>query len=172
MQASWRSAGLAATAVAVLGTAACTSTASGPAADSSPSTSATSGPTGVYGATDNPTRLEPTEVATDQPVTVQPGPDISVFVTYSGWNSLSGSVDVGGYVAGVVESDGTCTLTLTRGSTEVTGSTPATPDVGTTSCGGLTVPGSAVSAGTWTAVVGYDSDSSSGSSDPVEVTVP
>ena len=47
----------------------------------------------------------------------------------------------GGYVSGVIEDGGVCTLTLTQGSSSVTVEGPAMPDATTTVCGGLVVPG-------------------------------
>jgi hypothetical protein len=127
---------------------------------------------GVYGSPADPSRVEPTEVATDAPVTVSPGRTASIFITQHGWNSSSGQVEISGYLAGLYETEGTCTVTLTAGSRSVSASTPATPDATSTSCGGLAVPGSKLSSGTWSAVVTYESATSRGTSEPVQVDVP
>ena len=119
-------------------------------------------------------RPEPSDVATDAPVEVaQTGSDVPVHITYKGWEDATGSVEVGAYVEGLVEDGGTCTLILTQGGTEVTASASGLADASTTSCGaGLSVPGAELTPGTWTAVVDYESSTSSGSSDSVEVEVP
>jgi hypothetical protein len=115
---------------------------------------------------------DPTVVATDPPVTRAPDADSVVMVTYAVWEPTSSAVEEGSFVQGVVESGGTCTLTLTKGDTVVTESAPAEPDATTTSCGGISVQGSRLSSGTWSAVVSYESATTSGSSDATEVAVP
>jgi hypothetical protein len=109
-------------------------------------------------------------VATDEPV-VATGSEVAVTVTFYGWNATSQVVQVGGYVAGVVEEGGVCTLTLTKGGRSVTGRTDAVADASTTACGAVTVPGDRVSAGTWQAVLSYSSAGHSGTSDAVDVEV-
>lgn len=118
-----------------------------------------------------PDPYEGQDVATDPPV-VATGEQVDVTVTFTGWNSTAGEVQVGGYVAGVVEDGGTCTLTLTKDGQSVTGSRPAAPDAATTACGAVVVPGDRVSAGTWQAVLTYSSAAHSGSSEAWDVEVP
>lgn len=135
------------------------------------SAAATADP-GVYGEPVNPSLPNPTDVATDAPVEVAPTEDGEVFITYAQWSNTTSAVEVGGYVAGVVEDDGTCTLTLTRGEVVVTGTIAGTPDATSTSCGGLTISGDELGTGHWNAVVTYDSPSSHATSEPVDVEVP
>lgn len=176
MQARWRSLVLGAAVAAVAGTAACGSTSgsdTGTAAAAEVSaTGAAPAPPTVYGEPVEPSREEPSDVAVDAPVTVAPGEPASVVITYAEWNPTDGVIEEGSFVQGVVETGGTCVLTLTRGATSVTASGPAEPDATTTSCGGLSVPGDQVSSGTWSAVVSYRSDRTEGTSPAVEVTVP
>ncbi|SDD82253.1 hypothetical protein SAMN05216410_0223 [Sanguibacter gelidistatuariae] len=80
-------------------------------------------------------------------------------------------MEVGAYAA-VVENTGQCTLTLTKGTTVRSQTLDALSDVSTMSCGGFLIPGSDLSTGTWSAIVTYVSERSSGQSDPIEVTVP
>ncbi|WP_448615672.1 hypothetical protein [Modestobacter sp. URMC 112] len=96
---------------------------------------------------------------------------VAVTTTYAGVLAGGSSVEAGGYV-GVVEQGGTCTLTLTRDDTVRTASAEGTPDATTTACGGLAVPLSDLASGTWEAVLGYESDRSSGEAPAVEVEVP
>lgn len=109
-------------------------------------------------------------IATDTPVVVTSS-TVPVVVTYSGWNASLRKVMVGGYVTGVIESGGTCTLTLTHAGTSVTASGPGRPDAATTACGGLTVPGSSLTAGSWKAVLSYASKASTGTSSSVDIDV-
>lgn len=109
-------------------------------------------------------------VATDEPHVVT-DESVAVTVTYFGWNDGARQVQVGGFVGGVVEEGGVCTLTLTKGGATVTGRTEALPDASTTSCGEVAVPGDELSAGTWRAVLSYSSDGHSGASEPVDVEV-
>jgi hypothetical protein len=109
-------------------------------------------------------------VVTDEPV-VATGAEVPVSITFYGWNPTSEEVQVGGYVAGVVEDGGVCTLTLTNGGTTVTGRTDALPDASATACGAVTVPGTEVGPGTWQAVLSYSSAGHSGTSDAVDVEV-
>lgn len=130
-----------------------------------------------------PTRVpEPTPgqvVATDAP---QPttGGSVQVVTTYAAWEApqgvssvdgRSGRVLVDGYVAGVIESSGTCTVTLTKDGVTVTGHAAGEADATTTVCGGLAVSDPRLTPGTWSAVLSYRSATSSGAARPVNVTV-
>lgn len=110
-------------------------------------------------------------LATDPPVRAT-GADVRVVTTFHDWNATSHEVMVGGYVQGVVEDGGTCTLTLTSGSSRATGSSRAHADATTTTCGAVTVPGSDLAAGTWNAVLSYSSPKHSGKAAAVTVAVP
>jgi hypothetical protein len=109
-------------------------------------------------------------VATDPPVVVT-GSKVPVFVTYSGWDADQRVAVVAGFVPGVVQSNGTCTLTLTEGSRSVVVRSPAHPDASTTECGEMSVPGTKLAPGTWRAVLSYRSPSSSGAAAPVDIEV-
>lgn len=122
---------------------------------------------------------DPTEVPSDppqdddatEPGTAPTGGSTTVVITYADWVPETSEVEVGAYAA-VVEDGGTCTLTLTRAGTSATRTNDALTDVSTVSCGGFLIPGSELSTGTWSAVVTYASPSFSGTSSPVEVSVP
>lgn len=138
------------------------------AASLSPSGQDPAGTTAPAGDSAQPTSGQ--TVATDTPVIVTSS-TVPVVVTHSGWNASLKKVMVGGYVSGVIESGGTCTLTLTRAGVHVTTSGPARPDAATTACGGLTVPGSSLTPGTWKAVLSYASKASTGTSSAVDIDV-
>jgi hypothetical protein len=123
-------------------------------------------PTGSLG----PDPYEGEPVATDGPV-VATGSEVQVTVTFAGWNATAGQVQVGGYVAGVVEDGGTCTLTLTKGAQTVTGRAEAVADASTTACGAVTVPGDEVGDGTWSARLAYESAAHVGTSEAWDVEV-
>ena len=127
---------------------------------------------GVYGIPLDPSQPEPTFVATDEPQPIAASDDATVQITYFGWNPDARAVELAGFVASVVETDGTCTLTLTKGQDSRTTSTAATPNVTNTACGEQLLPGDQLSSGTWSAVLSYDSPTSHGVSEPVEVDVP
>lgn len=112
---------------------------------------------------------EPPEVAVD-PAAETGGGEVDVVLTFAGFDESTGTVQANGFAAGVLEDGGTCTLTLTRGDDEVTATSTGTADASTTSCGLLeTEPG--LAAGTWDAVLTYESDAAEGRSQSVEVSV-
>jgi hypothetical protein len=96
-----------------------------------------------------------------------------VTVTISTWAQKDGAITVNGFVGGVVEDGGTCTLTMTFAATgkQVTTSRTAIANVTNTSCGESTVPVSKLSSGSWHAVLAYSSSASSGQSSPVTIDV-
>jgi hypothetical protein len=96
---------------------------------------------------------------------------VDVVTTFAGWNGLSHAVEVGGYAA-VVEPVGTCTLRLSHAGKVVTLKHTASTDATTVACGGFSVPRSQLTAGVWTAVLGYRSTTSAGEAAAVTLTVP
>jgi hypothetical protein len=133
---------------------------------------------GTYGTPLDPTAPDPTDVATDPAPSAAPTPtdgargEATVQITYYGWNPAGSVVEVGGFVPFLVEEGGTCTLTLTQGAASATATREATPNVTSTACGELVVPGDQLAPGTWSAVLAYESDRSTGSTEAVEVQVP
>lgn len=92
-------------------------------------------------------------------------------MTFAAWQPATASVEVGGY-ADVVEEDGTCTLELSQGSASVSTTSTASPDATTTSCGILTIAGTTLQPGPWTAVLRYESPRTAGESPPITIEVP
>lgn len=111
-----------------------------------------------------PAAPEDEQVAAATPVTVS--------LTYSGYDSATAAVVAGGYATDVVEQDATCTLVLRRDGVELWGESLGTPSATTTDCGEVRVGGTALTSGTWEAVLGYTSETSAGQSAAVEVEVP
>lgn len=129
-------------------------------------------PAATAGSTPAPYTIkpEPTHVATDPARTTLPGGRADVHLTYVTFDASSGTVQASGFVAGLIEDGGTCTLTLTKGTDLVTATSTAGADATTTSCGLLeTSPG--IAAGNWQAVVAYSSPRASGRSQVAEVAV-
>lgn len=176
MRHGWRATGAALALATLATTAACGSSPEEEAAASSSAAAAaaaTAAP-GSYGSPVDPSLPNPSGVATDSPAPTASASAASatVVVTYSGWTDADAAVEFGAYVAGLAESGGTCTLTLTSGSRSARAQVSGEPDAASTSCPGMAVPGDELASGTWTAVVSYESPSTSGESDPVEVVVP
>lgn len=109
-------------------------------------------------------------VAVDEPLAATGGA-VDVQVTFWGWDDDAQVVEVGGFVSGVVESGGSCLLTLSHDGRTVTVEAEGRPDATTTSCGALTVDGDRLEPGTWTAVLTYSSATSSGAADEREIEV-
>lgn len=103
--------------------------------------------------------------------TIVPLTPTTVTASFWGFDAASATAQVGGY-ADVVESDGACTLVLTLADHEVSVSGPAQADAATTTCGTLSVPRSQLSAGTWSAELGYTSATSTGVAPTVTIEVP
>ena len=97
---------------------------------------------------------------------------VAVSLTYTGYDAAAGAVVAGGYAAGVVEEDATCTLVLRREGVELRGESLGTANATTTDCGEVRVGGAALTSGTWEAVLSYTSDTSVGESAAGEVVVP
>ncbi|MGY1813429.1 hypothetical protein [Blastococcus sp. SYSU D00820] len=124
---------------------------------------------GAAAPTDEP--LPPTAVPTTAPLPASPAP-VSVLMSYSGWDAPASAVVAGGFVPDLLESDGTCTLTLTRDGVVLSGGSEATPDASTTSCGEVRVSGAELTSGPWQATLSYASPRSAGESQPFTVVVP
>ncbi|MFP3715040.1 hypothetical protein [Puerhibacterium sp. TATVAM-FAB25] len=130
-----------------------------PTPSEAPSPTATATPTPTPSATPTPTPTAPSRATAD------------VELSFLAFNAGSGAVEASGY-ATVYEEGGTCTLVLTKDGATARGQIEGLPDVATTSCGGLEVPRSQLSSGTWRAVLEYESPTTVGSSEAREVVVP
>lgn len=81
---------------------------------------------------------------------------VEVVVTAAEWSPGAGA-EVAGYVSGIVEDGGECTLTLENGDVRLEASRPATADATTTACGWLQIDDPQVTSGTWVATLRYQS---------------
>jgi cytoskeletal protein RodZ len=143
------------------------STASDPAA---PDADATAGEESAEATTKTVTQPNATTAPEDEEA-AGPAP-VAVSLTYAGYDPSLPAVVAGGYAAGVVEVDATCTLVLRREGVELRGEALGSPNAGTTDCGEVRVGGDALTSGTWEAVLSYTSETSVGESAPVDVEVP
>jgi hypothetical protein len=110
---------------------------------------------------------EPSETSTAPPPVSD---NASVVIVIADWNPNDKVIEVSGYVSGLIEDGGTCTLSVT-GPTTATATRAAVADVSTTSCGTLTIPASKVKDGTYSVTLGYKSATSRGTSEPMGVVV-
>lgn len=98
-----------------------------------------------------------------------PSTKVKPIITSAGF--YDGNVEVSARVPGVFEENGTCILTLTKGSQRVSTSKKAIQNVSEMSCGYMTIPRSKLSSGTYKATVTYKSTALSGTSEPKTITV-
>lgn len=95
-----------------------------------------------------------------------------VIPVISSWGQNDrGGLEINGFIPEIIESGGTCTITLEKNGSTVTQAKTANADAQTTSCGLITTPISSLSRGTWTATLSYDSDTAGGSSEKVKIEV-
>jgi hypothetical protein len=92
-----------------------------------------------------------------------------VVVTITTWGPDGTNYSVSGFMEGIVETDGTCTLTMTKDGTTLTAHNPAFANASDTSCG-AEVPASKLQKGTWLATLSYTSKAYTGKSSQ-EITI-
>lgn len=122
---------------------------------SEPVASDTPAPTAAPVATSTPSAGTPTS-ATDSRKAVVP------FITTADWDPAAAALDVSAIVPGVVESGGTCTVTLTSGSTVRTATSDGVAASSYTGCEAVAVKD--LAAGSWQVRVRYSSSKSAGAS--------
>jgi hypothetical protein len=104
-----------------------------------------------------------TPVATSDPTaTTDSRTAVVPYITTADWDSSAQAVDVAAIVPGVVESGGTCTVTLTEGSTVRTLTTDGVAASSYTGCEAVVVKD--LAAGSWQVRVRYSSSKSAGAS--------
>lgn len=80
-----------------------------------------------------------------------------------------GKVRASGIVSNIFEEGGACTLTLSKGTTRLTGTSQGFQDVNKTTCAPIYID---ASSGEWAAVLSYSFQSTNGSSTPQTISVP
>ncbi|HYF96520.1 MAG TPA: hypothetical protein VD947_00605 [Patescibacteria group bacterium] len=99
--------------------------------------------------------------------------NINVTMTYLGYEN--DQVRATGFIAGIFEEGGTCTLTLTKGTLKATGTSAGIQDVNKTTCPSISIDKGQLENGEWSGVLTYASppgSSSSGSSPARTINVP
>lgn len=109
-----------------------------------------------------------TKPSTNQSSEIKP---VTPVIGYIGQAKVGAEVQANGYVPSIIEKDGMCTLTLTKGSAVVSDTRVALDNVQDTSCGLLVIPKSKLSNGAWVATLGYKSAKYSGTSEKITVDV-
>jgi hypothetical protein len=95
--------------------------------------------------------------------TGSPSPNVTPVISYVG--QYDAAIEASAFVSSIIEDGGTCTLTLAKGSLEITKSVPARKDAQTTKCDFFTFPAKELAQkGAWSATVSYKSATSSGTS--------
>lgn len=132
----------------------------------------TGAPTGLPTDGTPSTSALPSSTAPSTPASsTPPKSTVTVFVTFHDWIAADRVAEVDSLVPNKVIANAVCTLRMTRGTLSRTATRKATVAPSSTSCGALTIPGSKLSPGDWTAVVTVTAPTATGSSDPVIITV-
>lgn len=108
----------------------------------------------------------------DQTDETKQNPSSSIKPLITSYGVYSGSVEVGSRVPDVFETDGICTLKLSKSGKVVSKSRKAKQNVSEMSCGFISIPTTQLSSGVWSATISYNSPAVSGTSDAVKVRVP
>jgi hypothetical protein len=97
---------------------------------------------------------------------------IAPIITNATQSSTSRDLTVTAYIPGIAEETGTCTLTLSRGSQNITKTAAGFANVSNTNCEAFTVARSEFSEkGTWTATVSYVSAATTGTSQSKKIEI-
>lgn len=96
---------------------------------------------------------------------------VTPIISSWGQDAYTKDLSVAGYIPGIFEDGGTCTLDLESSGSKVNASQSASKNVSTVSCGYIAIPRTQLSSGDWTATISYSSPTSQGTSAPTEITV-
>lgn len=95
---------------------------------------------------------------------------VNIGVTFSA--IFNGKMEVRAFTPSIIEGNGTCTATFTKGSSKVTASSSAFIDSSTTQCNPIYIdPSQFTEKGTWDLVVSFSSSDASGDSGKIEVNI-
>jgi hypothetical protein len=86
-------------------------------------------------------------------------------------NIQRGQVTARGFASNVVELDGVCTFTFTKGGETIVKKTSVLSSTTSTPCQAASFPADELSPGTWSVGLKYESSQSSGQADPMELHV-
>ncbi len=123
-------------------------------------------------ASDNKTRIVEQEAQQNTQPSQTPGTKKTVTPTITYASQYGNSVEVGGYVSGVFEDGGTCTVIFTKGSTSFAKTSTGVKNVNSVNCPALTAQSTEFSSkGEWMVTLSYSSESASGVSGPRQIEV-
>lgn len=152
--------------------------ASTPSVPNSPATSSSEEPNESSSASDSPTPEVSSPSVVPQ-VTASPSPseaasaiEVAIQISRVGWDAEAGRLVGAAVVPGIVESGGTCTVFALRSGASVSLGYSALADAASTICPEWSLDDDKLTSGLWKVHVEYDSPSSSGTSDVVDVTIP
>lgn len=100
---------------------------------------------------------------TQQPTTNSGKRAVKPIVTYA--TQYNSEIEIGGYVNGIFEDGGTCTVTVTKDDKQQTKSVSSVKNVNSVDCPVMALATSSLSPGTWTAVITYTSATAEGKSE-------
>lgn len=109
---------------------------------------------------------QPTAPTVDKTTNLQ---QVNVILTNTG--ETNGMVSASGFVSNVVEANGTCNYVFTNGSRSVTKTSTTLTNASSTTCKTVQFSATELGAGTWSVQLKYNSPTSAGSSNTLEVTV-
>jgi hypothetical protein len=97
----------------------------------------------------------------------------SVIPLITAWGQATAGSDfkLNGFVPDIIETNGSCTLTMTRGNNTVSKSRVALADAKNTTCGQTIIPFGELEPGQWIATLSYESSGSAGVSETTVVEV-
>lgn len=133
-------------------------------------TDTTSPPVTTDPGTEEPTGTEPTTEPTTDPADGRDS--VTVEVVLAEYEADEDVVHVSVVMAGIAEEGGDCVATATRGDTVREASQQAIYNVNRVECGGLRFAVGALSSGTWSIQVAYESSRYVGASQAITVEVP
>jgi len=76
-----------------------------------------------------------------------------------------------GYIAGIYESNGTCTLTMEKSGKKINVTSKSAKDAQVTTCHALEIPKGQLSNGSWNIQLTYSSPNAQGASNPMAIEV-
>jgi hypothetical protein len=97
----------------------------------------------------------PTQFPANTPLPEATASSVEPVIVVAGLDIGGASVSASGYVAGVVETDGTCTFSFSNGTAAVTLTSSGISNVTTTSCGLVQAPVARFSSGSWGVTLTY-----------------
>lgn len=108
---------------------------------------------------------------TPPPTSGGSGKTVSPVINYWTVKPVTGDTEFSGYVGGVFEDGGTCTITLVKDGVTVSESSTGMANATNTTCGTITVAKAKLTPGKWSATLSYKSATASGTSAAQQIAV-